>query len=227
MAFLGLYEVFVFTRRPLWFMIFGGVFDRHPDLRVVVTENGVQWLPRSSATWSRSSTPTAERRCAPTSRCDRSSTSRPHVCLGGSLMKRYEAEMRQEIGIERLMWGADYPHLEGRPGRPVILRQVFGGCPKRTSADLRRQRRRAVRLRRRQLQAVADRAVRPVADLPTPLSWTTSRDVQLELGPSGTPGRPCARFLSDFLSLTSGRQGHGRYRLSLKFPLDNFVGLQL
>src|SRR6202034_4766409 len=31
---LGLYEVFVFTRRPLWFMIFGGVFDRHPDLRV-------------------------------------------------------------------------------------------------------------------------------------------------------------------------------------------------
>ena len=42
---LGLYEVFVFTRRPLWFMIFGGVFDRHPNLRVVVTENGVQWLP--------------------------------------------------------------------------------------------------------------------------------------------------------------------------------------
>jgi hypothetical protein len=35
---LGLYEVFVFTRRPLWFMILGGVFDRHPDLRVVVTE---------------------------------------------------------------------------------------------------------------------------------------------------------------------------------------------
>ena len=44
-GFLGLYEVFVFTRRPLWFMIFGGVFDRHPDLKVVVTENGVQWLP--------------------------------------------------------------------------------------------------------------------------------------------------------------------------------------
>ncbi len=44
-GFLGLYEVFVFTRRPLWFMIFGGVFDRHPRLKVTVTENGVQWLP--------------------------------------------------------------------------------------------------------------------------------------------------------------------------------------
>src|SRR5581483_1107889 len=42
---LGLFEVFVFTRRPLWFRIFGGVFDRHPDLEVVITENGVQWLP--------------------------------------------------------------------------------------------------------------------------------------------------------------------------------------
>ena len=44
-GFLGLYEVFVFTRRPLWFMIFGGVFDRHPNLKVAVTENGAQWLP--------------------------------------------------------------------------------------------------------------------------------------------------------------------------------------
>jgi hypothetical protein len=42
---LGLYEVFWFTRRPLWFLILGGVFVRHPNLRVVVSENGVQWLP--------------------------------------------------------------------------------------------------------------------------------------------------------------------------------------
>ncbi|HXW39020.1 MAG TPA: amidohydrolase family protein, partial [Acidimicrobiales bacterium] len=44
-GFLGLYEVFVFTRRPLWFLILSGVFDRHPNLKVVVTENGAQWLP--------------------------------------------------------------------------------------------------------------------------------------------------------------------------------------
>ena len=133
---LGLYEVFVFTRRPLWFMIFGGVFDRHPDLQVVVAENGVQWLPslirdmeqffdthggapvRTSLTM------------RPREYFDR------HVFLGGSLMQRDEAEMRDEIGVDRLMWGADYPHLEGAaPVHRETLRHVFGGMPE---ADLRR-----------------------------------------------------------------------------------------
>ena len=50
--------------------------------------------------------------------------------MGGSLMKRYEAEMRHEIGIDKLMWGADYPHLEGAaPVHREILRYIFGGMP--------------------------------------------------------------------------------------------------
>ena len=51
-------------------------------------------------------------------------------------MKRDEAEMRHEIGIDRLMWGADYPHLEGAaPVHRQILRYVFGGLPEE---DIRR-----------------------------------------------------------------------------------------
>ena len=65
---LGLYEVFFFTRRPLWFTIFGGVFDRHPDLRVVVSENGAQWPPSLIRDMESSSTPTAAPRCARTCR---------------------------------------------------------------------------------------------------------------------------------------------------------------
>ena len=45
-------------------------------------------------------------------------------------MKRYEAEMRHEIGIDQLMWGADYPHLEGAaPVHRETLRYIFGGLP--------------------------------------------------------------------------------------------------
>ena len=45
-------------------------------------------------------------------------------------MKRYEAEMRHEIGIDKLMWGADYPHLEGAaPVHRETLRYIFGGMP--------------------------------------------------------------------------------------------------
>ena len=125
---LGLYEVFVFTRRPLWFMIFGGVFDRHPDLKVVVTENGVQWLPsliRDMESFFDTHGGAPVRSYLEMRPRD---YFEQHVWMGGSLMKRYEAEMRHEIGIDKLMWGADYPHLEGAaPVHRETLRYIFGG----------------------------------------------------------------------------------------------------
>jgi predicted TIM-barrel fold metal-dependent hydrolase len=187
---VGLYEVFVFTRRPLWFMIFGGVFDRHPGLRVVVAENGVQWLPSlirdmeqffdtHGAAPLRSSL-----ELRPREYFDR------HVFLGGSLMKRYEAEMRDEIGVDRMMWGADYPHLEGAaPVHRLVMRHVLGGLPE---ADLRR----ILGLNAVDLwgfdggllQAVADRVGPTVEDLSTTIamddipptfSWSVSRPVPI------------------------------------------------
>ena len=53
-----------------------------------------------------------------------------HVHIAGSLTKRYEAEMRDEIGVTKLMWGADYPHLEGAvPVHREVLRHVFSEMP--------------------------------------------------------------------------------------------------
>ena len=55
---------------------------------------------------------------------------RRDIYLGGSLMKKYEAEMRDEIGVDRLMWGADYPHLEGAvPVHRETMQHIFGGMP--------------------------------------------------------------------------------------------------
>ena len=172
---LGLYEVFVFTRRPLWFMIFGGVFDRHPDLRVVVTENGVQWLPSlirdmESFFDTHGGAPVRSYlKMRPRDYFEK------HVWLGGSLMKRYEAEMRHEIGIDKLMWGADYPHLEGAaPVHRETLRYIFGGMPEE---DLRRiLGANAVELwgfDGALLQSVADRVGPTVADLACRWRWPT------------------------------------------------------
>jgi predicted TIM-barrel fold metal-dependent hydrolase len=195
-GFLGLYEVFVFTRRPLWFMIFGGVFDRHPKLKVVVTENGVQWLPSlirdmESFFDTHGGAPVRSYlKLRPAEYFER------HVYLGGSLMKRPEAEMRHEVGIERLMWGADYPHLEGAaPVHRLILRQVFGGMPEE---DLRRilglNAVKVFGFDADQLQAVADRVGPTVDDLrttvtmdeiPKTFSWSLARPVPLS-SPAGT-----------------------------------------
>ena len=189
-GFLGLYETFVFTRRPLWFMILGGVFDRHPDLKVVVTENGVQWLPSlvrdlESFFDTHGGAPVRSYlSMRPAEYVDR------HVFLGGSLMQRAEAEMREEIGVDRLMWGADYPHLEGAaPVHRLVLRQVFGGLPE---PDLRRilggNACRLFGFDGVQLQEVADRVGPTVADLSEPISvddipetfsWSLARPVPL------------------------------------------------
>jgi predicted TIM-barrel fold metal-dependent hydrolase len=169
---LGLYEVFVFTRRPLWFMIFGGVFDRHPNLKVVVSENGVQWLPSlvrdmESFLDTHGGAPIrATLKQRPRDYVEQ------HVWLGGSLMKRYEAEMRDELGVDHLMWGADYPHLEGAvPIHREVLQYVFGGLPEE---DIRRiLGQNAIDLwgfDAAQLQTVADRTGPAVADLATPLA---------------------------------------------------------
>ena len=190
---LGLYEVFVFTRRPLWFMIFGGVFDRHPDLKVVVSENGVQWLPSlirdmESFFDTHGGAPVRSYlKMRPREYFEK------HVWMGGSLMKRYEAEMRHDIGIDKLMWGADYPHLEGAaPVHRETLRYIFGGMPEE---DLRRiLGANAVDLwgfDAALLQSVADRVGPTVADLASPLalgdiddtfSWSLARPVPLMAG---------------------------------------------
>jgi predicted TIM-barrel fold metal-dependent hydrolase len=153
-------------------MVLGGVFDRHPDLQVVVAENGVQWLPSLVRDMEQffdthgSAPVRASLRLRPREYFDR------HVMLAGSLMTRAEAEMRVEIGIDRLMWGADYPHLEGAaPAHREVVQHVFGGLPE---PEVRRMLGgNAVDLwgfDADQLQAVADRVGPTVAELATPLA---------------------------------------------------------
>jgi hypothetical protein len=115
------------------------------------------------------------------------------VWLGGSLMRRDEAEERHEIGVDRLMWGADYPHLEGAvPVHRETLRHVFGGMPE---ADLRRiLGLNAVDLwgfDESLLREAANRTGPTVDDLATPLgldeipetfAWSLARPVPLVTG---------------------------------------------
>ena len=49
---------------------------------------------------------------------------------GASFMTRLECEMREGIGVDRLMFGTDYPHVEGTwPNTAARLRHTFGGLP--------------------------------------------------------------------------------------------------
>lgn len=121
--------------RPLWHLVWGGVFERHPDLRFCVTENGAWWVPdlvgRMDAKWR--GTHATERfgdaftrhlPLAPSEYFAR------NVRIGASVMARKEVELRHEIGVGVLMWGTDYPHHEGTwPHTEAAVRDTFGDVP--------------------------------------------------------------------------------------------------
>jgi hypothetical protein len=45
-------------------------------------------------------------------------------------MPPHEGEDRHRIGVDKLMWGSDYPHMEGTwPNTMESLRATFGSYP--------------------------------------------------------------------------------------------------
>jgi predicted TIM-barrel fold metal-dependent hydrolase len=135
-AAINLTETDFFTRRALWFLIFSGVFERFPRLRLVFTEQRAHWVPQvlndldSLYRW----TGAAELR----KRLPRmpSEYFAANCFVGASFMSKTECDHRHEIGMSRLMWGSDYPHNEGVwPWIREGLRWTFNGVEE---ADVRR-----------------------------------------------------------------------------------------
>jgi predicted TIM-barrel fold metal-dependent hydrolase len=116
---VGIYisEVAWWNARPLTFLIWGGVFERFPGLRVAITEGTSIWVPEFLALLdfryevTHYAAKLGDYRSHLTMKP--SEYFRRNVFLGASCMPRREAELRREIGLRNLMWGSDYPHPEG------------------------------------------------------------------------------------------------------------------
>lgn len=94
--------------RAMWQMMVGGVFDRYPDLRFVVTEVRADWVPgmlaAMEAAFDNGGSPLRKR---PTDYF------LDHCYVAPSFTHRREVELRDEIGGDRMIFGRDYPHPEG------------------------------------------------------------------------------------------------------------------
>ena len=134
---LGIYvtEVAWWLTRPAVFMIWGGVFERHPKLRVAITEGSTIWVPELLALMDQrygdhhfsaklGTGYKAHLTMKP------SEYFRRNIRVGSSAMSRREAELRHDIGLQTIMWGSDYPHPEGTwPVTRQMLVEVFRGMP--------------------------------------------------------------------------------------------------
>jgi hypothetical protein len=107
----------------------GGVFDRYPKLKMMVTEIRADWIPQTlqllDKIWETHRDSLPARR--PPSEYWRSN------CMAGlSFMNKAEVAMRHEIGVETMAFGRDYPHTEGTwPNTVAYFSDLFRGVPEK------------------------------------------------------------------------------------------------
>jgi predicted TIM-barrel fold metal-dependent hydrolase len=125
---LILCETDFFSHRALWYLIFGGVFERFPRLRLAITEQRAHWVPATLAELDsiyRSALCAALRAELPRLPSEYFAT---NCYIGGSFLSKPECDLRHDIGVDRIMWGSDYPHNEGVwPWVSEGLRWTFNG----------------------------------------------------------------------------------------------------
>jgi predicted TIM-barrel fold metal-dependent hydrolase len=153
--------------QALWQMMLGGVFDRFPDLKFLLTEVRADWIPSILAhldgTWERAKGDLPAKR--------RPSEYWRSNCLQSlSFVHKCEIEMRHEIGLENIVFGRDYPHPEGTwPNTGDWLRDAFAGVPENElRLVLGENAIRILDLDRAELQAIADRIGPTVDDILAP-----------------------------------------------------------
>ncbi|HUC04744.1 MAG TPA: amidohydrolase family protein [Acidimicrobiales bacterium] len=130
-----LIEIPWFSHRAVWHLIFSGVLERHPTLRFAVTEQGVAWLPRGLETldWfyrRMTLADAAESNFFGAAAARLTMTPSEYFArnfwIGASFLRPSESPLCRELGVGRIMWGADYPHSEGTyPYTTEALRVAF------------------------------------------------------------------------------------------------------
>ncbi len=108
-------------------LIFGGVFRRHPNLKVVCVEADGGWVPhfnfRMDHAWER------HRYHLPAARLEKppSEYFNEHIYL--TFQDDYSVKhVTEAVNMERFMWASDYPHSDGTyPNTHEIIEQVTEG----------------------------------------------------------------------------------------------------
>jgi predicted TIM-barrel fold metal-dependent hydrolase len=108
-------------------LVFSGVFEARPNVKIALSEGGAGWVPyvleRLDYTWRRSRYEGL--------RCDRlpSELFAEHfwVCM---VVDHYAIANRHLIGVDKLMWEADFPHNDGNwPHSRKLLAEALRDVP--------------------------------------------------------------------------------------------------
>jgi predicted TIM-barrel fold metal-dependent hydrolase len=133
------------SRRAIWWLIFAGVFERHPGLKFVITETPGNWFPSTAAELDAVWAFYDAKRDEPLNQALLEQVPRPpseymanNVYYGASFASPFEVSQAvANCNGTQLLWGSDDPHLEGTfvnpedRGQPSVtrlaLRHTFCG----------------------------------------------------------------------------------------------------
>jgi predicted TIM-barrel fold metal-dependent hydrolase len=127
--------VFTPTMYAITSMIYSGLFDRHPRLKVLSVENDASWplavLGRMDDRWIHDKLWASALGPEAVITAGRKPSDIFHEHVACTFMRDRTAIVNREIiGRDNLMWGADFPHFDGAwPNSKAVLESQFDGVP--------------------------------------------------------------------------------------------------
>jgi predicted TIM-barrel fold metal-dependent hydrolase len=134
-----LLEVTWWAHRALTSLVTSGALERHPNMQLVFTEQGTAWIPaelmRLDYFFDRMGTAVGSQEHVWGAPVVSKLSLKPseywaRQChVGASFMRADEAKLRGAVGVNKIMWGSDYPHKEASfPFSREAIRLAFADC---------------------------------------------------------------------------------------------------
>jgi predicted TIM-barrel fold metal-dependent hydrolase len=109
-----------FVQRGFSHLIMGGVFERFPKLRYILTESGCAWAPALMRqldgmwlAWKAGAIGEIDTTRDPALREAPSFYAKRNCWYGASFPGPSDVKGREVVGVDKILWGSDYPHYEG------------------------------------------------------------------------------------------------------------------
>ncbi len=135
---------------PLVGIIFSGVLERHPGVRLVLAESGIGWIPFVLARMDHEYGKYVEAREGWEERGGIPLTLRPSEYFRRQVWATFQDDaaglgLLAMIGDDRVMWASDYPHPDSTwPNSRRVIEAQMRGLPEDTRRKLTRENARAL-----------------------------------------------------------------------------------